>query len=70
MSINKTIADIKSYQVFAYQETPNQPPNVDLWRKIGDVNALPLPMACSLTHVSIFKQLFVFLRVQSYIFRF
>ncbi|KAL5234072.1 hypothetical protein ACI65C_001482 [Semiaphis heraclei] len=50
MSINKTIADIKSYQVFAYQETPNQPPNVDLWRKIGDVNALPLPMACSLTH--------------------
>lgn len=55
MSINKTIAEIVSYQVYAYQETPDQPPNIDLWKKIGNVNALPLPMACSLTHVNIFK---------------
>ncbi|XP_025193382.1 putative uncharacterized protein DDB_G0282499 isoform X4 [Melanaphis sacchari] len=52
MTMNKTIAEVVNYQIYAYQEVPNQPPKVDLWKKIGDVNALPLPMACSLTQFS------------------
>jgi len=54
------MADVVSYQIYAYQEVPNQPPKPELWKKIGDVNALPLPMACSLTQVNIIQ---FFLRV-------
>lgn len=53
MTMNRCMADIVSYQIYAYQEVPNQPPKPELWKKIGDVNALPLPMACSLTQFSI-----------------
>lgn len=41
-------ANISSYQLFAYQETDG-PVDASLWKKVGDVNALPLPMACTLT---------------------
>lgn len=41
-------ANIASYQLFAYQETEG-PVDSSLWKKVGDVNALPLPMACTLT---------------------
>ncbi|XP_061174977.1 activating transcription factor 7-interacting protein 1-like [Saccostrea echinata] len=49
MTLNETPhADIASYQLFAYQEG-NTPPSTALWKKVGDVKALPLPMACTLT---------------------
>jgi len=42
-------AIISSYQIYAYQETPQQKADATLWKKVGDVKALPLPMACTLT---------------------
>jgi hypothetical protein len=40
--------EVQYYQIFAYQEGPELPQS-RLWKKIGDVKALPLPMACTLT---------------------
>jgi len=42
-------AGISSYQLYAYQESTHQRPDPSLWKKVGDVKALPLPMACTLT---------------------
>jgi hypothetical protein len=53
MSLNNTHAEISGYQIFAYKESPTDIPRSDLWKEIGNVNALPLPMACSLTKVNV-----------------
>ncbi|CAG9561439.1 unnamed protein product [Danaus chrysippus] len=46
--VEENYEEIASFQLYAYQETTS-PPNTALWKKIGDVKALPLPMACTLT---------------------
>ena len=43
-------ATITAYQLYAYQETSARP-DTSLWKRVGDgdVKAMPLPMACTLT---------------------
>ncbi|XP_069701502.1 trichohyalin-like isoform X3 [Periplaneta americana] len=48
MQLTSEYEDIASYQLYAYKEGSAQP-STTLWRKVGDVKALPLPMACTLT---------------------
>lgn len=58
MTLSEKHAEIVSYQLFAYQEVNGTPPSTLLWKKVGDVMALPLPMACTLTQVSAINLLF------------
>ncbi|XP_022196289.2 calponin homology domain-containing protein DDB_G0272472 isoform X4 [Nilaparvata lugens] len=48
LALGKGYEEIASYQLYAYQEG-SAPPTSTLWKKVGDVKALPLPMACTLT---------------------
>ncbi|KAL0270503.1 UNVERIFIED_CONTAM: hypothetical protein PYX00_007895 [Menopon gallinae] len=48
MTLGPEYEPIASYQLYAYQEN-SSPPTTSLWKKVGDVKALPLPMACTLT---------------------
>ncbi|BFZ17704.1 hypothetical protein BsWGS_20743 [Bradybaena similaris] len=43
------VEKIASYQLYAYQESDSATPRSSLWKKVGEVTALPLPMACTLT---------------------
>ncbi|XP_011309972.1 activating transcription factor 7-interacting protein 1 isoform X2 [Fopius arisanus] len=52
MPLSEKYADIASYQLYAYQEIAGIAPNSSNWKKVGDVRALPLPMACTLTQFS------------------
>ena len=56
MSLTSDHEEIASYQLYAYQEGAAQP-STNLWKKVGDVKALPLPMACTLTQVIISEHL-------------
>nr|XP_034839154.1 activating transcription factor 7-interacting protein 1-like [Maniola hyperantus] len=44
----ETYEEIASYHLYAYQETMS-PPSTALWKKIGDVKAVALPMTCTVT---------------------
>nr|XP_058894410.1 activating transcription factor 7-interacting protein 2 isoform X1 [Kogia breviceps] len=44
--INPKCAPVESYHLFLCHENPN---NKLMWKKIGEIKALPLPMACTLS---------------------
>ncbi|XP_028671214.1 activating transcription factor 7-interacting protein 1 isoform X3 [Erpetoichthys calabaricus] len=46
--VDRTCAAVDSYHLYAYHEDPNAS-SASQWKKIGEVKALPLPMACTLT---------------------
>lgn len=48
MDLTNRHAKILNYMLYAYQES-SAPPNINMWKRVGDVKALPLPMACTLT---------------------
>ncbi|XP_043205927.1 activating transcription factor 7-interacting protein 1-like [Amphibalanus amphitrite] len=49
MELTSRHATVVSYHLFAYQEAGPVNLRANPWKKVGDVRALPLPMACTLT---------------------
>lgn len=48
LEVDRSCASVDSYHLFAYHEDPSATVPSQ-WKKIGEVKALPLPMACTLT---------------------
>ncbi|NXW19721.1 MCAF1 protein, partial [Circaetus pectoralis] len=48
MEVDRSCAAVDSYHLYAYHEDPSAT-MPSQWKKIGEVKALPLPMACTLT---------------------
>ncbi|XP_056379761.1 activating transcription factor 7-interacting protein 1 [Hyla sarda] len=48
LEVDRTCAIVDSYHLYAYHEDPSATSSSQ-WKKIGEVKALPLPMACTLT---------------------
>ncbi|XP_069593163.1 activating transcription factor 7-interacting protein 1 isoform X1 [Ranitomeya imitator] len=48
LEVDRTCAIVDSYHLYAYHEDPTATSSSQ-WKKIGEVKALPLPMACTLT---------------------
>ncbi|XP_071408031.1 activating transcription factor 7-interacting protein 1 isoform X5 [Pithys albifrons albifrons] len=48
MEVDRSCAAVDSYHLYAYHEDPSATVPSQ-WKKIGEVKALPLPMACTLT---------------------
>ncbi|XP_036312161.1 activating transcription factor 7-interacting protein 1 [Pipistrellus kuhlii] len=48
LEVDRTCATVDSYHLYAYHEEPSATVPSQ-WKKIGEVKALPLPMACTLT---------------------
>ncbi|CAG5107214.1 Similar to ATF7IP: Activating transcription factor 7-interacting protein 1 (Gallus gallus) [Cotesia congregata] len=51
MTLDNQYADIESYQLYTYRENTKAPAS-SMWKKVGDICALKLPMACTLTQLS------------------
>ncbi|NXD66276.1 MCAF1 protein, partial [Eolophus roseicapillus] len=48
MEVDRSCATVDTYHLYAYHEDPSATVPSQ-WKKIGEVKALPLPMACTLT---------------------
>ncbi|XP_046291410.1 activating transcription factor 7-interacting protein 1 isoform X1 [Marmota monax] len=48
LEVDRSCATVESYHLYAYHEEPSATVPSQ-WKKIGEVKALPLPMACTLT---------------------
>lgn len=52
MRLDETMAQIDNYELFACQDGAESTAPPIMWKKIGIVKALPLPMACTLSQFS------------------
>ena len=52
MTLDETMAKIDNYELFACQDGAESTNPPIMWKKIGIVKALPLPMACTLSQFS------------------
>ena len=52
MTLDETMAKIDNYELFACQDGAESTTPPIMWKKIGIVKALPLPMACTLSQFS------------------